>query len=114
MDTKTFTLSTVLIFLGLIKTITPQTYGGSRIKDGTIRIQKLNGFRAAEAGNVLIYYAGRWGSICDDGWTLQNAHVACRMLGYPRAIGHTKQAYFGVPSEGMCGLYNIQLHVSEI
>ncbi|KFU90031.1 Macrophage receptor MARCO, partial [Chaetura pelagica] len=37
-------------------------------------------------GRVEIFNQGTWGTICDDGWGLEDATVACRMLGYTRAI----------------------------
>ncbi|EDV26977.1 uncharacterized protein TRIADDRAFT_22638, partial [Trichoplax adhaerens] len=33
-------------------------------------------------GNVQIYHDGRWGAICDHGWSMQDAQVACRQLGF--------------------------------
>uniref|UniRef100_A0A8C0AWM9 Macrophage receptor with collagenous structure n=1 Tax=Buteo japonicus TaxID=224669 RepID=A0A8C0AWM9_9AVES len=37
-------------------------------------------------GRVEIFHQGSWGTICDDGWSTQDASVVCRMLGYRRAI----------------------------
>ncbi|NXD68412.1 MARCO protein, partial [Eolophus roseicapillus] len=37
-------------------------------------------------GRVEIFHKGSWGTICDDGWSTQDATVVCRMLGYTRAI----------------------------
>ncbi|KFZ63329.1 Macrophage receptor MARCO, partial [Antrostomus carolinensis] len=37
-------------------------------------------------GRVEIFHQGTWGTICDDGWSTQDASVVCRMLGYSRAI----------------------------
>ncbi|NXL56312.1 MARCO protein, partial [Chordeiles acutipennis] len=37
-------------------------------------------------GRVEIFHQGSWGTICDDGWSTQDANVVCRMLGYSRAI----------------------------
>lgn len=57
----------------------------------------LEGGTAPATGNVILYHNGKLWSICDDGWNLQAARVVCRSLGYPHALGHTSQAYFGQP-----------------
>ena len=37
----------------------------------------------------------KWGTVCDNGWDLFDAHVVCKGLGYYGALNATNAAYFG-------------------
>ncbi|XP_044911861.1 neurotrypsin isoform X2 [Felis catus] len=49
------------------------------LTDGVIR---LGGGKGSHEGRLEVYYRGRWGTVCDDGWTELNTYVVCRQLGF--------------------------------
>lgn len=49
---------------------------------GELSTVQLFGGQSSRDGYVLVYYESQWGTICDDGWSVNDAAVVCRMLGY--------------------------------
>lgn len=57
---------------------------------------RLSGYpRKHNEGRVEVFYNDEWGTICDDDFTLANAHVLCRHLGFVAAAGWAHSAKYG-------------------
>lgn len=57
---------------------------------------RLAGYpRKHNEGRIEVLYDKEWGTICDDDFTLANAHVLCRHLGFVAATGWTHSAKYG-------------------
>lgn len=57
---------------------------------------RLSGYpRKHNEGRIELFYKGEWGTICDDDFTIANAHVLCHHLGFVSATGWTHSAKYG-------------------
>ncbi|XP_052826276.1 deleted in malignant brain tumors 1 protein [Octopus bimaculoides] len=63
---------------------------GIACRNLTVRL--VAGKTSAE-GRVEVFFNGKWGTVCDDGWNEDSALVVCRMLGYNGAIYYGKARY---------------------
>lgn len=48
------------------------------VTDGDVRLANSNNYGE---GRVEVFYEGSWGTICLNGWGLEDAEVICRQLG---------------------------------
>ena len=74
---------------------------------------RLVGGNGYSSGRVEVFYESQWGTVCDDFWSLDDAVVVCRQLGYASgAMAAHRSAYFGQGS-GPIWLDNLMCDGSE-
>ncbi|XP_030840612.1 deleted in malignant brain tumors 1 protein-like isoform X2 [Strongylocentrotus purpuratus] len=56
---------------------------------------RLVGTDSPFKGRVEVHHNNQWGTVCDDGWDLNDAQVVCRQLGYSNAVDYVSSAQFG-------------------
>ncbi|XP_059360802.1 deleted in malignant brain tumors 1 protein [Carassius carassius] len=69
-------------------------------------VKLVNGTNSC-SGRVEVFFDGRWGTVCDDGWDLSDAAAVCREMGCGDAIEAKSAAYFGQGS-GLVWLSDLQ------
>ncbi|KAM9660626.1 lysyl oxidase homolog 3 isoform 8-T8 [Morphnus guianensis] len=85
-------LSSVWLWVGSGQPTPP----GSTHSPGPQLKFRLAGYpRKHNEGRVEVFYNDEWGTICDDDFTLANAHVLCRHLGFVAATGWAHSAKYG-------------------
>ncbi|EDO47779.1 predicted protein, partial [Nematostella vectensis] len=64
-------------------------------------------------GRVEVFYRGRWGTICQNGFDLRDAAVVCRMLGYRSALGYDRCCSRQRPGSGFIWLEGLSCYGYE-
>ena len=74
----------------------PPTYAPTATRAPTVAPLRLVGGLNELEGRVEIFHEGRWGTICDDDWDLEDAHVVCQELFGTNALEAKRNAFFGL------------------
>ncbi|XP_015669712.1 deleted in malignant brain tumors 1 protein [Protobothrops mucrosquamatus] len=98
-----------VICSGPVTTSAPKSALVTTTSSLTVRL--MNGKNRCQ-GRLEIFYNGDWGTVCDDGWDLQDAKVVCRQLACGEVMEATNEAYFG-QGTGNILLENVQCKGNE-
>ncbi|XP_037652666.1 lysyl oxidase homolog 3B isoform X2 [Sebastes umbrosus] len=74
---------------------------------------RMSGYpRKHNEGRIELFYKGEWGTICDDDFSITNANVLCRQMGFVEATGWTHSAKYG-KGQGKIWLDNVMCSGGE-
>lgn len=59
-----------------------------------IELRRIHSSPRGPSGLLRIFRDGRWGTVCNSSWTLENAQVVCRQLGYSSVVSYM-EGYYG-------------------
>lgn len=75
---------------------TPSPSPSSRPRSSPgLRLRLAGHPRKHNEGRIELFHRGEWGTICDDDFSISNANVLCRQLGFVSATGWTHSAKYG-------------------
>ena len=78
-----------------------------------LKIFRLQGpLSASGTGRLEVFYSGQWGTVCRNNWDMNDATVACRQLGYKKAV-HVPQGNDVPPGTGKIWLNAVNCNGSE-
>ncbi|XP_073506100.1 LOW QUALITY PROTEIN: lysyl oxidase homolog 3 [Phyllobates terribilis] len=74
---------------------TPQASSRPPTQSSSLKFRLAGYPRKHNEGRIEVFYSQEWGTICDDDFTMENAHILCRHLGFTEATGWTHSAKYG-------------------
>ncbi|MEE6486240.1 hypothetical protein FKM82_014552 [Ascaphus truei] len=101
--------SVVLLFIScLVDLCWPQRQAGAP----QIQLRLAGSGRVPNEGRLEVLYNGQWGTVCDDDFNLEVAHVVCKELGFEMAVTWAHSAKYG-QGEGPIWLDNVRCSGTE-
>lgn len=84
-------VSSALYIFNLLVLIQAQ----SESQQPKIQLRLAGDKRKHYEGRLEVFYNNEWGTVCDDDFSIEAAHVACRQLGFLGAVAWSPSAKFG-------------------
>ncbi|XP_039992540.1 lysyl oxidase homolog 3B isoform X1 [Xiphias gladius] len=93
-------------------TTTPTPSPSPRPQTERLKVRLAGYPRKHNEGRIELFYKGEWGTICDDDFSIANANVLCRQMGFVSATGWTHSAKYG-KGQGKIWLDNVLCNGGE-
>ncbi|KAM4723733.1 lysyl oxidase homolog 3B isoform 2-T3 [Anableps anableps] len=90
----------------------PTPSGSPQARTEQLKVRLAGYPRKHNEGRIELFYKGEWGTICDDDFSIANANVLCRQLGFVSATGWTHSAKYG-KGQGKIWLDNVLCNGGE-
>ena len=78
--------------------------------NSSFHVVRLVGGSSYNEGRVEVYYKGRWGAVCNDGWDEHDANLVCRQLGFMSS----ESSDFGLATKDGIFLDNIMCSINAL
>ncbi|XP_015258592.1 PREDICTED: lysyl oxidase homolog 3 isoform X3 [Cyprinodon variegatus] len=75
--------------------LAPTPSGTPKAQTAQLKVRLAGYPRKHNEGRIELFYKGEWGTICDDDFSISNANVLCRQLGFVSATGWTHSSKYG-------------------
>ncbi|OCT70142.1 hypothetical protein XELAEV_18037063mg [Xenopus laevis] len=109
MDAYIFILSLLIATLAcLLETCCAQRQAGTP----QIQLRLVGSSRVPNEGRLEVFYNGIWGTVCDDDFNIEVAHVVCKQLGFEIAMNWAHSAKYG-QGKGTIWLDNVRCSGTE-